>query len=162
MSDISEQIEASIVLADYVSIDPIGKATLVGAGLRIFGLDQNSHMTAPFGILVILSAPLALDEPPAFEILLTTATGSLVQLPGPGGNQPLRIAQNIDFVPPSVPGVSVPKGALPSTVLFAINFNTGLPLKGGNSYQFRAQIDHDVVASYSFFVPRANTGAVLG
>lgn len=162
MSDISEQIDASITLADFVSIDSIGKANIVGGGIRILPIDPNSKLTAPFGILVALSAPLAFDDSPAFEILLTTATGALVQLPGTGGNQPLRVSQNIDFASPSVHGMSIPKGALPSTVLFAINFNTGLPLKGGNSYQFRAQIDHDVVASYSIFVPRANAGAVLG
>lgn len=162
MSEISDQVEASIILADFVNIDQAGKANLIGVGLRIFGLDENTKMTSPFGILVTLSAPLAVDDPPAFELLLTTATGELVQLPGTGGNQPLRIAQNVDFVPPSVPGLSIPRGTLPSMVQFAINFNTGLPLKGGNSYQFRAQLDHDVVGTYSFFVARANSGPVLG
>ena len=163
MSDVSDQIEASIALGDFVNIDSSGKANLIGSGLRIFRIDPNSGATSPFGILVTLSSPMALGDSPAFEILLTTATGSVVQLPVPGGSQALRISQNIDFAEPSAPqGFSIPKGAVPSTVQFAINFSGGLPLDEGNSYQFRAQIDHDVVASYSFYVVKPPPGPLVG
>jgi hypothetical protein len=163
MSEVSDQIEASIILADFVNVDALGKANIVGAGLRVFGLDPNTKHTAPFGLMVFLSSPLSTgSDSPAFEILLTTATGQVVQLPGGGGNQALRISQNVDFVEPTAPGIVIPKGSLPSNVLFGINFGTGLPLSPGNSYQFRAQIDDDVVATYSFFVPRAASPAVIG
>lgn len=162
MSEISERIEATILLADYVSVDAAGKLNIIGGGIRFVGVDPNTGATSALGLLVVLNSPLSGDSP-AVEILLTTATGQVMSLPGPDGkNQPLRIAQNVDFAEPALPGVAVPKGSVPSTVQIALNFANGLPLKAGYSYQFRVQVDHDTVATYSFFTPRAQQGAVIG
>lgn len=162
MSEISERIEATILLADYVNSDAAGKLNIIGGGIRFIGVDPDTQATGPFGLLVLLNSPLSGDSP-AVEILLTTATGQVLSLPGlDGKNQPLRISQNVDFAEPAVPGMAIPKGTVPSTVQIAINFANGLPLKAGYSYQFRVQIDHDTVATYSFFTPRPPQGAVIG
>jgi len=159
MSDFSEQVEASIVVADFVNVDQVGKANIIGGGIRVMPVHPETALTNPFGVLVTFTSPLAGDEA-AFELLLTTATGEVVTVGGPAGEQAIRISQNILFPEPSIPIVagtpqlSLPKGALPSNLQYAINFGSGLPLSPGNSYQFRAQLDHDTRAVYSFYVPK--------
>jgi hypothetical protein len=163
MSSVSEGITASIVLADFVNVDAGGKANIIGAGLRVLPVDPNTNVTPPFGLLVLLSSPISSgDEGPAFEIVLCTADGQLVEMAGPAGSQAVRFSQNIDFSEPGALGVVLPRGTLPSTVQIAVNFGGGLPLQVGNSYQFRAQVDQDIVATYSFYVPRPKPGAVIG
>lgn len=162
MSEISERVTARILMCDFVNIDNAGKANLIGAGVRILGLDSSTQSTSPFGLFVYLESPLSGDGP-ALEVLLTTAAGQVYKLPGPEGtSQALRISQNVDFNDPLVPGLSIPKGAVPPVVQFAVNFANGLPLRAGYSYQFRAQLDHEIVATYSFFIPRAPSGPVMG
>jgi hypothetical protein len=162
-ADEVDTIRATIILCDFVNADASGKLNIVGGGIRLMGLDPNSGLTPPFGLAAVLESSIPLDDPPAVELVLTTATGQVMTLPGPNGkNQALRIAQNLEFVQPAVPGVKIPRGALPSTAQIAANFPTGLPLKAGFSYQWRIQVDHDVIASYSFLIPAPASGPVIG
>lgn len=159
----SSTIRATITLADFVNVDAGGKANLIGAGIAILGFDPQQGVTTPFAIYVRVVSPVPIDDRPAVEILLVDASGQPVMLPGPMGEaQALRISQNVEFPPLAVPGVSLPSGALPSVAQFAINFANGLPLAPGHSYTWRVQLDHDVIASESIFIPLAAPGPVLG
>ena len=162
MSDIAEQVTAHLQMADFANIDSGGKLNVVGGGVRFLGLDDESKTTSAFTVILTVESPLSGDSP-ALELLLTTATGQLYKIPSnDGGSQAVRISQNIDFTEPNIPGTKVPKGAVPSTVQFVLNFSNGLPLRPGYSYQFRAQLDHELVASYSFYVPSKPTLPVVG
>lgn len=159
----ANDIRGSIVMADYVSIDQLGKAHLVGAGVALLGFDPQQGATTPFALYVRVISPRPSNDRPALEILLADASGQPVMLPGPMGEpQAMRIAQNVEFPPPAAPGVSIPNGALPSVAQFAINFANGLPLVPGQSYSWRVQIDHDVIASESIYIPQPPPGPVIG
>jgi hypothetical protein len=162
MSEIAERVTARLLLADYANVDQAGKLNLIGGGVRVLGFDPNTDASAPFSVVLTIESPLSGDSP-ALEIMLTTATGLVYKVPGPGGvSQAVRISQNIEFAEPGLPGIAIPKGALPSTAQVVINFSNGLPLKPGYSYQFRAQLDHEVVATYSFYIPPLPKGPVIG
>lgn len=154
-------VRATITIADYVGIDAQGKVNVIGGGITLLGLQEGG--TAPFAIFVRLTSPMPLTDSPALEILLADASGNPVSIPGPQGlPQPLRIAQNVDFLPPAAPGIHIPAGAIPSSAQFAVNFANGLPLPAGHSYTWRVQLDHDVIASESFYIPTPPPGPVIG
>lgn len=156
-------IRASVTIADFVNVDAGGKANLIGAGISLLGFDPQQGVTSPFALYVRLVSPLPTNDRPAVEILLADASGQPVMLPGPMGEaQALRISQNVDFPPVAVQGVTIPNGAIPSVAQFAINFANGLPLAPGHSYSWRIQLDHDVIASESIFIPVAPAGPVIG
>lgn len=156
-------IRASVIIADFVNVDAGGKANLIGAGISLLGFDPQQGVTSPFALYVRLVSPLPTNDRPAVEILLADASGQPVMLPGPMGEaQALRISQNVDFPPVAVQGVTIPNGAIPSVAQFAINFANGLPLAPGHSYSWRIQLDHDVIASESIFIPVAPAGPVIG
>lgn len=156
-------IRAAVLLADYAAIDASGKLNMVGGGVTMLGFEFQQGTTTPFTVFVRLVSPVATNDRPAVEIVLADASGNPVQIPGPAGElQTMRIAQNVEFAPPMLSGTSLPPGAIPSIATFAINFTNGLPLAPGHSYSWRVQIDHDVIASESFFIPVPAPGPVIG
>ncbi|RLP69391.1 hypothetical protein D9V29_11765 [Mycetocola manganoxydans] len=74
----------------------------------------------------------------------------------------MRVAQNIEFREPAIPGVNIPRGAVESANQVVLNFGNGLPLAVSQAYQWRVHIDHELIDSYSFFVPGPPAGPVLG
>lgn len=159
----SHDISATIAIADFVNVDASGKANLIGAGVSLIGLDPQQGASTPFGLYVRLVSPVPIRDRPAVEIVLVDASGQPVVVPGPTGEpQAMRFSQLVDFPAPAVPGVSIPAGAVPSASQFAINFASGLPLEPGRSYTWRVQIDRDVIASESFYVPHAATRPIFG
>ena len=162
MSEIADRVNAQLLMADFANIDGTGKLNIVGGGVRVLGLDEGAETTSAFAVILVVESPISGDSP-ALELLLTTATGQLYKIPtGNGGSQAVRISQNIDFAEPAVPGVQIPRGAVPSAAQVVLNFSNGLPLRAGYAYQFRAQLDHELVASYSFFVPARPAQPVIG
>lgn len=156
-------IVAHITIADYVGVEASGKANILGAGITLVGFDFQQGVTTPFAIWVRLVSPMAIADRPAAEIVLVDASGQPVQVPGPMGEyQAVRISQVVEFPAATTPGVHIPNGAVPSVAQFAVNFSNGLPLAPGNSYTWRVQLDHDVIASESFFVPQPPAGPVIG
>lgn len=155
-------VQASIILADFVNIDAGGKVNVLGGGVTLLG--WTGQLTTPFAIFVRLSTPRPIHDAPAVEILLADASGNPVMVPsGPDGeSQAMRIAQNVEFSAPAVPGVHIPPGAIASTAQIVLNFGNGLPLKPGHSYTWRVQIDHDVIASESFYIPTGPAMPVIG
>lgn len=163
MSDASDAITATILLADFANISSDGKLNLIGGGIQLLGFNPEQGLTAAFTVYVGLSSPMPLDGAPAVEILLADASGNVVQLPGPAGEpQALRISQNVEFSLPAVVGLDIPKGALPSTSQFVIGFTNGLPLQVGHSYTWRVQVDHEVIASKTMYLPAPTPLPVLG
>jgi len=162
MSDVGERITASVMLADYAAQET-GKLHVIGGGLQFLGFDPNMGVTAPFTVIVSLTSPTAITtDHPAVEIVLVDAGGDPVGLPGPAGPQVMRISQNVEMPEPALPGQSLPKGSINASATFVLHFATGLPIPPGLSYSWRVQIDHDVKATYPFFIPGPPQGPVLG
>lgn len=158
-----QTIHAHVVIADFVNIDDGGKANIIGGGVTMLGVDAQQGVTSAFAIHVRLVSRTPLDDRPAVEIVLVDASGQPVLVPGPmGESQAVRISQIVEFLPAVVAGVHIPAGSVPSSNQFAINFSNGLPLTPGQSYSWHVRLDHEVIASESFFVPHAPTGPVVG
>lgn len=163
MSDASDQIEASITVGDFVNVDAANKVNVIGGGIRVIGLNSESGLSAPIGLFVQLASPLPTEgDGPAVELVLTTATGAIVKIGQGPQSQAVRIAQTVEFGYASPASVVIPRGALPASAQIVLNFPTGLPLRAGYSYQWRLQIDHEVKATYSFFVAGNQPPPVFG
>lgn len=158
-----QSVRATLLLADYANVDAVGKLNLVGGGVSIVGFEFQQGTSSPFTLYVRIVSPMPLDDRPAVEIVLVDASGDPVQIPGPAGElQTMRIGQNIQLAAPQLPGVDIPPGAVPSSAGFVIGFPNGLPLAPGHSYTWRVQVDHDVIASESFYIPLPAPGPVIG
>lgn len=163
MSHASESITATVLLADFANISSDGKLSVIGGGIQLLGFNPAQGLSAPFTVYVGLSSPMPLEDAPAVEILLADASGEVVQLPGPAGEpQALRISQNVEFTLPAVAGLDIPRGILPSTSQFVIGFSNGLPLQVGRSYTWRVQIDHEIIASKTMYLPAPTASPVIG
>ena len=81
-----------------------------------------------------------------------------------GQLQPLRIANVIRAQEPVFPGINVPQGKLWTRTQLILNFAGGLPLRAGQLYTWRAQIDgnDDPRWSVSFFIPAPPPPPVMG
>lgn len=163
MSDLSERVRGFVLLADFVNNDAAGKVNVVGGGLSLIGFDPATGQSAPFAVLAHLTCAIPGTETAAVELLLADSSGNVVMLPTPTGeSQAMRVAQNVQFQPPVAPGVVLPAGALGATAQIIMHFLAGLPLRLGESYTWRLQVDHEPVASTSFFIPGPPQGPVIG
>ncbi|MGO9157011.1 hypothetical protein [Mycobacterium sp.] len=169
MSDASESARVRITIADYVVIDQQGKATIVGAGVTIAGVNLQSGMTAPFAVLVSASfAPQFVGEDPAVELSLETEDHQLVQMPGlldsTGQPQYLRVATSEKLLPTVLPGANIPADIIRPKAQILLNFQNGLPLAPGHAYVWRVKIDGDTRPEWTemLYVPTASAGPVLG
>lgn len=148
------EITGALVFADYAAVDPLGKVNIIGAGIRVLQRIPPGPTTQPCAVVAMLTSPQPTPgDAPAVELVLTDPSGRVVHVGrSDAPPQAIRVGQILDFPPPTAPGIIIPRHALPSSASFAVNFNTGLPLEPGTSYQWRLQVDHDVVATYSFYV----------
>lgn len=164
MSEISDLIRGSIMLADYAVTDAVGKVNVIGGGLSVIGFDLNQGITTPFTVYASLTCPIpAPDSSAAVEVALVDASGNPVAVAGPTGEgQVVRIAQNVEFAAPVIPGLQIPRGAIESASQIIVNFGNGIPLGVGQAYAFRLSVDGDVKASAAFFVPGPIAGPVIG
>ena len=148
MSEISESARVSIILADFANVDGTGKLNAIGAGLSITGIDPKSGQSSPVTVVLICQVdPRFQGQEYAIELALYSSDdGLLVSPPGPAGGQPIRIAQPVRVDPPQVPpGVYLPPGSVWPGSQLIVNFQNGLPLAAGRSYEWRASIDLSVV-----------------
>lgn len=164
MSEISDLVTATIIVADFINIDAANKVNVIGGGIQFIGFDPQQGTTSPFAIFVQVHCPLPAPEmEAALEVVLADASGNPVLLPGPTGEgQAMRVAQNIEFRDFQIPGTSIPRGAVPAGSQVVLNFGNGLPLAVSQSYQWRVHIDHELKASYSFYIPGPPPGPVIG
>jgi hypothetical protein len=163
MSDASDTAHVRITIADYAVVDPQGKATVVGAGVSITGVNPQSGMTAPFTVLVSVTfAPQCVGEDPAVELSLETDDHQLVQMPGlpfdqTGQPQYLRVATSEKLLPTVLPGVNIPAGIVRPKSQMLLNFQNGLPLAPGRAYTWRVKIDGETKDDWTemLYVPTA-------
>lgn len=164
MSHLSEIAKGTILLADYVNVDPMGKVNIIGGGIQFMGFDPETGMSTPFSLFVSLSASPApgQDRHAAMEIVLVDLDGHAIELPGPAGMQAMRVSQNVEFTSVTPPGAPAPPTGFPSTANMAMNFVNGLPLAPGRTYEWVVQLDHDLISKVAFHVPGPTPGPVIG
>jgi hypothetical protein len=163
VSEMAESISAHVTIADYVD-EANGKIIIIGGGIQFVGFIPQMGMTTAFSIFVEMQCPVPVPERhAAVELLLVDASGQAVQVPGEGDSkQALRVAQNVEFIEPYLPGASVPRGSVNARATMTLAFPNGIPLTPGHSYSWRVQIDHDVLATQPFYIPAPQIGPVLG
>jgi hypothetical protein len=163
MSDASESAHVRITIADYAVADPLGKVTMVGAGIGIAGVNPATGMTAPFTVVAVVSFdPKFIGDNPAVELSLETNEGQLVQLPGQRG--PMRVGTSEKLNPPVLPGANVPNDAVRPKTQILLQFQNGLPLPPGRGYKWRIKVDHQTREEWTelLYIPTASAGPVVG
>lgn len=166
MSELSDNATVRLLIADYVAADAAGKLNVVGGGLGVLGLNQETGFTAPFGVVVIIAVPPNLDgAETSVEVILEDSTGAPVGLPGPAGEpQIMRVAQNVTFEEKNLSAVGVPRRALRPRYQWILMFGAGLPLSINQRYLWRVKLDHETRDEWTeeFVVPGPPPGPVLG
>lgn len=165
MSAIADLASVSITVADYVAIDPAGKATVVGAGISFLGYDIQGGLSAPFALLVQVTTPIpsTRESQASLEIILQDSSGNDVEVPGPTGQgNAIRFAQVVDFSITPPPGSVRPSHDFPASNLTAVNFNNGLPVSVGAEYKWVVKIDGVEKASAFLLVPKPQAPPVVG
>lgn len=164
MSDSPDSlIRGHVGLADFVNVDSGGKLNVLGGNLAFIGLQPGQGATAAFAVYATLISPAETSDPVAVELLLVDASGDPVMLPGPSGElQAMRVSQLVQFQSPQIVGISVPRGAVEASAQMILNFPGGLALALGQSYTWRIQVDSEIIAKASFYIPQPPPVAVIG
>jgi hypothetical protein len=169
MSEASKSAHVRITIADYAVVDQQGKATIVGGGVTILGVNVQTGMTAPFAVFVSVSfAPHLVGQDPAVELSLETDDQQLVQMPGPldpsAEPQYLRVATSDKLPPTLLPGLNIPVDLIRPKAQMLLHFQNGLPLAPGRAYTWRVKVDSDTRPEWTemLYIPTASTGPVHG
>ena len=154
MSDISDSARVSILVSDFANVDGSGKLNTIGAGVAITGIDPQTGQTAPMSLVLICHVdPRFIGRQYAIELALYADDGRLVQPPGPVDAPPIRIGQPVRVEPPQAPrGSYIPPGTVWPGTQMIVNFQNGLPLAAGRSYEWRGSIDGAVVCISNLLV----------
>lgn len=166
MSEIASAATTTIVLADVVMNDPMGKANVLGAGVAVLGYVPQSGNTTRFSLMVMIHVPskfLPAEFP--VEVSLVNADGTLFELPEPGGTmRPLRVAQMVQLAAPDMSNPAPTRDHIGSRASMVFEFSAGLPLKLGGLYTWRVQLDGDSDRewTYPFAVVAAPQVPVIG
>lgn len=124
-------MEATILLADAAQTTPDGKIHALGLGWAV-----TVTPLPPQAIVVLIRVPWDQSNDPHTAVMeLHNADGQLMTVPGPLGEQPMRMQAEFETGRP--PGI--PKGT-PLQVPLAISVGSGLPLQPGR-YEWRLTID---------------------
>jgi hypothetical protein len=165
MSEIAQHSVAEVIVADFAIVDTAGKSNLIGAGVALLGFDAQQGLTTRFSVWISVLVPTELC-PAEFpvEVALVDAAGELVQMPGPAGPQPLRIAQIVTAEKPSAQVPMIQRNHIGSRVRLVMDFGSGLPLAPGSNYEWRVRLDGDEVqeVTYPFGVWGPGASPVLG
>jgi hypothetical protein len=158
VSEVSDVATVRLLIADYATVDPAGKLTVVGAGITaLLRNPTNPDLTTPFWVAAAVTVPPThYNSESSFDLLLEDSSGNPVSLPGlmPPGSV-VRISQDVTFKEPSFqPPIAVPAGIVPSRVHWVVAFSAGLPLTGGELYAWRVKIDGETDDTWTeqFFV----------
>jgi hypothetical protein len=165
MSDISSVAEINAFIADYAIADAVGKLNVIGGGITLIG-HQPGGATAPFTVLISVAVParFAGQEYALTVELINETTGRHVSVPSNEGPPQVLRAQQVVTVPP----LQIPQGFKPPPDAFvahnvAMGFPTGIPLPAGNTFDFRVQIDGNVMPkTIRFHILKPDPGPVLG
>lgn len=162
---IFQDAHATVILADYISIDAAGKINALGAGFTVSGV-QPTGLTPPQHAAAIIDVPAKYGgQECAVSLELRNETsGSAVQLPGPSGQpEALRVSQVVKAERANIPGVYLPESMF-CRVQVVIGFPNGLPLAPGNLYAWRLAIDGQTRNGWHarFYVPGPPPPPVFG
>jgi hypothetical protein len=158
------EFRASLLMADYLAVDVVGKITAVGLSWTIAGLDVNTGMTPPMSVGIIIDVPpdrLGKQFPVGLD--LRNSSGVVVQVPGVSGAlDALRVQQLMKAERPQL-GVYLPEtvgGRVQSLIAFA----SGIPLASGQSYHWHLEVDHQHSKAWEahFHIAGPPPGPVLG
>lgn len=167
MSTISDDARVQLFMADYAAIDASNKINALGVGFQITVVQPSGH-TAPQTVVVLLEVPTKhVGEDCTFELKLLDSAGDVVGAPGPTGDlMPLRFGQSITLEQPAftLPGLRFPREAVRTRNQLVANFQMGLPLAVGQSYEWRVFIDTVSKPDWaiSFYVPGPAGSLVVG
>jgi hypothetical protein len=152
-------VKVNVILADIGSQDSQGKLNLLGVGWSMIGVGPNGR-TSDMAVAVILEVPWdQCNRELEMALELLTEDGQPVDLPAPGGCQPMRVSQKLVVpVPPGAPNGS------PGTANFLVRLQGGLPLQPSSWYQWKVTIDgrHDDAWKARFLVRRQPTTPTFG
>lgn len=143
MSSLADEVRVTMLLADYASVDAANKLQILGGGWQVATVLPNG-MTAPQYLVVLIEVPSGrVGEEFAVGVSLhDERTGTVVELPGPGG-QPgvaLRVQQLSKADRPVAPGVRFPLD-YPGRVQAILAFPDGLPLPPSGFFSWRLEVD---------------------
>ncbi len=165
MSTISEHAIIKILMSDYAANDSMGKMNVIGEGINILQYTPGTTVTNRFSVITIIEVPgeYCPDEI-TVESSLRDKANKIIEVPGPAGPQPLRVA-NIVTLDNSSPVAltSQDKKFLTAKYRGIMDFSDGLPLAPGE-YKWLVTIDNDEnsTAEYRFCIPDLPTPPVLG
>lgn len=165
MSEYAKLATVDLALTDFANTDSAGKGNLIGAGVAVVGFQAPQGLTARIALWVAVHLPTALC-PAEFpvEISLLDGAGELFNLPGPSGDQPLRMAQIVTLEKPNLPIPVVQRDHIGSRSQIVVEFAGGLPLVPGQVYTWQVRLDGDVDRqwTYPFAVVGPQPSAVFG
>jgi hypothetical protein len=168
MSEISDAARVQIFLADHAVADPNNKINALGVGFQVTAVQANGF-TAPCAVVAIAEfPPRFVGDDLAMELALYNDANELVTAPGLMGDAatPLRFGQNVVLQRPvvSLPGVTIPQGAVWPRHQLVAAFQTGVPLAVGRGYEWRVSIDSVTKPDWTvgFYVPAPSGGLVVG
>lgn len=131
-------MQATILLADAAQTDSEGKMHALG-----LGWSTTTTPLPPQAVVLIIQVPWDLsNEEHTAVIELVSEDGSPVRVPGPVGDQPMRVEAQFETGRP--PGT--PRGS-PLTVPLTFGVAGGLPLPAGR-YEWRLTIDEESQAAW--------------
>ena len=150
---IRDGVDVSMTLANFVGIDPSGKATLVGAGIRVLPVAPRTRVSPPFAVWVSLTVADVPPDPVIVELVLAGRDGAHATTSSLSGESAeVRVTQPVRFTPHLPPGIDVPGDGLPLTHVLTAHFPSGLPLDAGRAYRWQVEFDGRVVGVYAFYV----------
>lgn len=154
MSEIGDTARVSILLADFANTDAAGKLNIIGGGVAVTGISPESGQTAPLTVVLQVHVqPRFVNQSFALELALYGDDGQVVVPPGPVEMPPIRIAQPVHVeMPRPAPGSYLPPDSVWPGSNMLVNFNNGLPLAAGKTYEWRAAIDGGLVCTANLHV----------
>jgi hypothetical protein len=168
MSEISDAARVQIFLADHAVADPTNKINALGVGFQVTALQANGF-TAPCAVVAMAEfPPRFVGDDLAMELALYNDANELVTAPGLMGDAatPVRFGQNVVLQRPvvSLPGVTIPQGAVWPRHQLVAAFQNGVPLAVGRNYEWRVSIDSVTKPDWiaGFYVPAPSGGLVVG
>jgi hypothetical protein len=138
---IGEKARAAVILADFANTDAASKLNMLGGGWQVTRLTQTG-LTGPVALVAMIEVPPNLAKTEfAVSLTLHDEADEQVKIPAPNGSmEALRIAQIVKAEVPNIPGVLL-HGKVWSRVQLVLNFPNGLPLRAGQAYSWKLEIE---------------------
>lgn len=144
MSGIFDAASASILIADYASIDGGSKINAIGLGIQVTQLLPQTNGTGAMYVVALIDVPRKYAGQKAvlgIELRNLSDGNSAVKVQGPTGQfESLRVQHEFEVAHPQLPGFSLPDDGF-ARVQIAMGFPNGLPLQPLKTYAWKLSID---------------------